>query len=49
MKSRSVLERIASFQPRERDSSSAGGTSGNGPQEGSASASAGHFIVEVAP
>ena len=40
MKSRSVFERAASFQPRDRASWSAGRTSGNGAQDGSASARA---------
>ena len=35
MKSRSVLERMASFQPRSRDPASASRTSGNGRQSGS--------------
>ena len=40
MKSRSVLDRIASFQPRPRACFSEAGTSGKGRQDGSERASA---------
>src|SRR5262249_42477941 len=45
MKSRSVFERIASFQPRARASTRAADTSGNGSQAGRERASAAYSVV----